>query len=105
MDWLSSFFDGSSPNSNALPLSTPVNTAGNPNSSGSGLNSFFSTLSQLGTTAANAYATVAGAGKPTSTTAAAAAPASSWKKYLPYALIGLVVLGIVWLFRRGRRGN
>lgn len=107
MDWTNaiSMFDTTPalpPASSAIPLSTPVNTSADANSSGSGLNSFFTTLSQLGTTAADAYATVAGSNRPAAP-APAVSPATtaSLKKWgLIAVVVVVVVLLSVLLLRR-----
>jgi hypothetical protein len=86
------------PNSTAVPLATPVNTSGgNTNTSGSFLSSLVSGLSGLGTTAAAAYSAF---NKPTTTTPGAASASTTLTQFLPYLLIGGVVLVIVLLFRR-----
>jgi hypothetical protein len=112
MDWINGLlgFNDSSPysggamapNSGTLPLSTPVNTSGgNTNTSGSWFSSFIQGLSGLGTTAANAYATIRGA-KASNSTTPTATPASSMSTWLPIALIGGGLLIVVLLlFRRG----
>jgi hypothetical protein len=115
MDWTKSLYGylgdsaASAPGTTTIPLSTPVNTSGNPNNSGSSFGSFFSGLGNFGTTAAQAYATVRGA-KPSSGPAATySGPSSialnlpSWAKWAIGAgiAIGIIVLGVV-LFRKGK---
>ncbi|MGH8022222.1 MAG: hypothetical protein ACRED1_01470 [Limisphaerales bacterium] len=98
---LSDNLNGSTaPNSGAIPLSTPVNTSGgNTNTSGFSLGSVLSTLSGLGTSAANAYGVVNGT-KPATTAKGTAAAASGLTAYLPYFLIGGALLAVLMLFGR-----
>ena len=109
--WLTDFLGDTSlngstaPNSSAIPLSTPVDTSGgNTNTSGS-LISYLTGLAGIGSTAANAYATITG--KPVPATAAAAKPATAAATgiaaYLPWILTGGGVLLLIVLFtRKGR---
>lgn len=109
MNWLSDFLSSpnlngsTAPNSSAIPLSTPVNTSGgNTNTSGWTLGGVLSTLSGLGTNAANAYALINGTGSAHATTAtaggSAAAPAKT--SYLPWIIGGAVVVGLIALLAR-----
>ena len=113
MDWTQSLYGflgaQQQPGTSTIPVSTPVNTASNPNNSGSSFSNFFSGLSNLGTTAANAYATVTGRKPSSSSGAGSSGPSSislnlpSWAKWAIGAgvAIGLIVLGVV-LFRKGK---
>jgi hypothetical protein len=112
-DWLTGLLgdvglNGSTaPNSTAIPLATPVDTSGgNTNTSGSALGSLLSSLSGLGTTAANAYAVVAGTPAPQAAAPAApavAAATSSLTKYLPWVLIGAAVLVVIGFLTRSKK--
>jgi hypothetical protein len=115
-DWLSTYLgvpdlNGSTaPNSSAIPLSTPVDTSGgNTNTSGTGLLGFLSGLAGIGSTAANAYATVTGRPVPAApgTTARAAmattTPATGIAKYLPWILTGLGITALIWLLTRAAK--
>jgi len=116
MDWTNSLYGflgaQQQPGTSSIPLSTPVNTSGNASNSGSNFGNFFSGLANFGTTAANAYATVAGAGRrPSSGTTSAgySGPSSlsvnlpSWAKWAIGAgiAIGVIVLGVV-LFKKNK---
>jgi hypothetical protein len=90
----------SAPNSSPITgLSTPVDTSGgNTNTSGTTLSSFLSGLSGLGSSAANAYATVVGkapAKASTTSTGTAATFLGIPSAYLPWVLIGAGVLAVV----------
>jgi len=87
----------------STPNSTAANSAlnGAASSNGSSWGSFLSGLVNLGTTGANAYATVAGAGNSTpKSTSTTSTSSSNWTQYLPWVLIGGGVLLVIALLVR-----